>query len=101
MSVGRPSVDTSLCAFLRQVFDVNLGRSNARLRLSNDRTAGVRNAAQNTPLARRSDFQLQAVGIFDKNGGELTRVVAILAQNLCAFFSEFLGDLLDVVGDIA
>ena len=51
-------------------------------------------------LARASDFQLQSVGILDEDRGE-SLTVAVLAQDLRAFFLKFFGNLLDIVGHIA
>jgi hypothetical protein len=48
-----------------------------------------------------SDFQFQAVRIFDEDRGEPSRLVAVFAQDLGAFFFELFGRLIDIVGNLA
>src|ERR1041385_3965263 len=54
-----------------------------------------------TGLARRADFEFEAVRVFYENRRESAAFIAVLAQNLSAFLLEFTGDLVNGVGNVA
>ena len=51
-------------------------------------------------LARRPDFQFQAVWVFYENRRQPSRVVAIFTQDRRAFLLEIRRNLVDGIGDV-